>query len=68
VEEGVGGVGEAARAAHDGDAFPHAAGAGAGFGSGGEIEVDVVGDDQVELAVAVIVDEGAASAPLLAGA
>ncbi len=33
-----------------------------------EIEVDVVGDDEVELAVAVVVDEGAAGAPLLAGA
>ena len=34
----------------------------------GEIEVDVVGDDEVELAVAVVVDEGAAGAPLFAGA
>jgi hypothetical protein len=28
--------------------------------------VDVVGDDEVEFAIAVVVDEGAASAPLLA--
>ena len=68
VVEDVGGVVEAARAAHDGHAFPHAACGFSGRRNLGEIEVDVVGDGDVELAVAVVVDEGAASSPLLAGA
>ena len=68
VEESVGGVGKAARAAHDGDALPHAAGAGARLGGGGEVEVDVVGDEDIEFAVTVVVDEGTAGAPLFAGA
>ena len=67
VEEEVGGMGEAARAAHDGDAFPGAGGGFAGGGGLGEVEVDVVGDGEVELAVAVVVDEGAAGTPFLAG-
>ena len=66
--EDVGGVLEAARAAHDGHAFPDAAEALSGRGDLVEIEVDVVGDGDVELAVAIVVDEGAAGAPLLAGA
>ncbi len=68
VEEEVGGVGEAAWAAHDGGSLPGAAGGFSGGGSFGEVEVDVGGDHQVELAVAVVVDEGAAGAPLIAGA
>ena len=68
VIDHVGRAGKAARTAHDGDAFPHATGASAGLGSCREIEVDVVGDDEIEFAVAVVVDEGAAGAPLFAGA
>ena len=34
----------------------------------GQIEVDIVGDGEIEFAIAVIVDEGAAGAPFLAGA
>ena len=39
-----------------------------GFGHGrrGQIEIDVVGDEQIELPVAIVVDEGAASVPALA--
>ncbi len=68
VEEDVGGAGEAAGAAHDGCALPHAARFGSRSGGGGEVEVDVVGDDEIEAAVAVVVEEGAACAPLFAGA
>ena len=59
---------EPARTAHDGHALPHAAGSLAGLGHVLDVEVDVVGDGDVELAVAIVVDEGAAGAPLLAGA
>ena len=64
----MGGVGEAARTAHDGGALPGAAGGFAWGGGFGEVEVHVGGDHQVELAVAVVVDEGAAGAPLVSGA
>ena len=59
---------QAARSAHHRDAFPYAGGALAGSGRSGEIEVDVVGDDQIEPAVAIVIDEGTASAPGFAGA
>ena len=41
---------------------------GAGFrdGRGGQIEIDVVGDEQIEFAVAVVVHESAAGVPALA--
>src|SRR5262249_42286441 len=41
----------------------------AGFGNrcGGQVQVDVVGDEKVEVAVAIVVDEGAAGVPALAG-
>ncbi len=68
VVENVRRAGQAAGTAHDGDALPHAAEASAGLGSCREIEVDVVGDDEIEFAVAVVVDEGAAGAPFFAGA
>ena len=60
--------GQTLRAAHHGSAFPHAGGALTGSGRGREIEVDVVGDHEIEMAVAVVVDEGAAVAPGFAGA
>src|SRR5216683_2966269 len=54
---------QAAWAAHHRHAFPHAGGPLAGSGRGGQIEIDVVGDEQIELAVAVVVNKGAAGAP-----
>src|SRR5271167_4017890 len=59
--------GESLWAAHDRDAFPDAGGALTGSGCGGEIEVDIVGDHYIEVAIAIVVDEGAAVAPGLAG-
>ena len=55
------------RAAVDRHAFPEAVRAGAGLGRGGEIEAQVVGDEQVEPAVPVVVDERAAGAPTRPG-
>src|SRR2546425_10566760 len=56
---------QAGRAAGDHDAFVEA---GAGFGNGrrGEVEVNVIGDEEIEAAVAVVVHEGAAGVPALA--
>ena len=53
---------EAGRAAGDLHALVLAAG---GFRDGGglDVEVDVVGDEEVEMAVAVVVEEGAAGVP-----
>ena len=53
---------QARRAAGDLDAFVGAAG---GLGERGrlDVEVDVVGDEEVEVAVAVVVEEGAAGVP-----
>ena len=39
-----------------------------GAGAVDKIEVHVVGDHQIEMAVAIVVDEGASGAPGLAGA
>jgi hypothetical protein len=64
VVEDVGRVLETARAAHDGNPLPDASGSLARRGRKGEVEVHVVGDGEVELAVAVVVDEGTAGAPL----
>ena len=61
-------AGQALRAAHDRDAFPQAVDAFAGRGRGGDVEVHVIRDHEVEMAVAVVVHEGAAGAPGLAGA
>lgn len=54
---------KAARAAHDGNAFPDARGAVTRSRCGGEIEVDVIGDHQVEMAITVVIDKGAAISP-----
>ena len=59
---------EAARPAHDGHALPHTTGGLAWLGHVLNVEVDVVGDGDVEFAIAVVVDEGATCPPLLAGA
>src|SRR5208282_6531585 len=48
--------GEPLRAAHHRDAFPDARGTLTGRGSGREIKVDVIGDHQVEMAVAIVVN------------
>ena len=53
---------QAGWAAGDLNAFVGAAG-GFGVGRGLDVEVDVVGDEEVEMAVAVVVEEGAAGVP-----
>ena len=58
-------AGQAARAAHDRDAFPYAGRALPGSGRGGNVEVHVIGDHEVEMAVAVVVHESAAGTPEL---
>src|SRR6185312_15404904 len=58
--------GKSARTAVDRDAFPGAVGILAGLGKMRQIERDVVGDEEIEPAIAVVVDEAAARAPTLA--
>ena len=53
---------QARRPAGDQDSLV-SAGAILGQGRGLQIEVDVVGDEEIEMAVAVVVDEGAAGVP-----
>src|SRR6266704_1847201 len=63
VEENVGVAGSTTRAAHDGDAFPLALG---GLGLGGSffrVELDVIADEKIEAAVAVVIEPGTAGAP-----
>src|SRR5215468_784955 len=55
--------GEATWAAHHWHAFPHARGTLTGSGSSGNIEINVVGDNQVEQPIAVVVYESAARTP-----
>jgi len=57
---------QAGRAAGDHDAFVKA-GAGFGDGRGFQVEVDVIGDEEIEMAVAIVVHEGTAGVPALAG-
>src|SRR5229473_2372588 len=56
---------ESRRAAGDHDAFVEA---GTGFGNrrGLQVEIDVVGDEKIEVAVAIVVHESAAGVPALA--
>src|SRR6266852_6235501 len=54
---------QSARAAHHRNSLPYAGGKLAGSGSAGQIEVHVVGDDQIELSVTVVIDERTARAP-----
>ena len=67
VEEVVFFAAEASGAAHDLDAAEGAAGVADGFGAGDggifEVEVDVAGDEEVEVAVAVVVSEGGSGGP-----
>ena len=67
VIEEIFSAGEAGRSAGYDDAF---VGAGTFFGerSGFQVEVDVVGDEEIEMAVFVVVDPGAAGVPARFGA
>src|SRR5439155_8595542 len=58
---------ETRRAASNHNAFVEAR-AGFGNGRGLQVEIDVVGDEEIEAAVAIVVDESAAGVPALAGA
>ena len=63
VEEEIGVGGEASWAAHDGDALPLAEVAHLDGGWFVGVERDVVADEEVEVSVAVVVEEGASRAP-----
>src|SRR6266436_2478035 len=67
VVEDVLRAGKSAGSAHHGHSFPHAGRALTGSGSGRKVEVDVVGDHEIEVAVAIVVNPGAPRAPRLAG-
>ena len=54
---------QSARAAHHGNSLPHTVRTLPRCGSGGQIKVHVVGYHQVEFAVTVVIDKGAARAP-----
>src|SRR5580704_10546558 len=54
---------KSARSAFDGDAFPIAIDVVAGFGHALEIEIDIVGNEEIKMAVAVVIDEGCAGTP-----
>src|SRR6266404_2543211 len=56
---------ESRRTARDHDAFVEA-GTGFGNGRGLQVEIDVVGDEEIEVAVAIVVHESAAGVPALA--
>ena len=66
VIENVLRAGKSARAAHHGNPFPDAGRPLSRRGRGREIEIHIVGDNQIEAAIAIVVDEGAARAPGLA--
>ncbi len=57
---------QSSRAAHHRRALPDARRAVSRRRRGREIEVHVIGDDEIELAVAIVVNEGAAASPSLA--
>src|SRR5215831_13222767 len=63
VVKSVGSGRQASRAAHYRQALPHAILVAAFWGSRRQVKVDVAGHEQVEFAVAIIVDKTAASAP-----
>jgi len=58
---------QAGRAAGDHDAFVKA-GAGFGDGRGFQIEINIIGDEEIKMAVAIVIHEGAAGVPALASA
>ncbi len=63
VVENVFRRGQSARAAHHRRALPDARGTISRRGRGREIEVNVIRNDEIELAVTIVVHEGAAAAP-----
>src|SRR5437868_15116126 len=67
VIENVLRAGKSAGAAHHGHSFPHAGRTLAGSWRGRKVEVDVVGDHEIEVAVAIVVNPRAPRAPRLAG-
>src|SRR5207302_4144193 len=54
------------RSAHYRHAFPHAAQSLAWFGRGLEVEQNIVGDEKIELAIAVVIEKSATCSPRLA--
>ncbi len=63
VVKDVGVAGKPARAAHHRDAFPLTAAGSPDGGSLRGIKLDVIADEQIEVAVAIIVEKSAARAP-----
>ena len=63
VVERVMGRGQSLRAAHNWRAFPEAGRHLAGFWRPAQIQIDIIGDEDVQLAVAVVIQERAAAAP-----
>src|SRR5262249_43746790 len=63
VVERVGSRRQPSRAAHNRQALPHAIRVAAFRGCRGYIKVDIMSYEQIELAVTIIVDKGAAGAP-----
>ncbi len=54
---------QSARTAHDGNTFPDTRGGAAGLGRVLGIEIHVVGDEEIEAAVAIVIDKAAAGGP-----
>src|SRR5208283_1203460 len=54
---------QAHRSTHDRETHPHALAGVAGLGGVGGVELEIVGDEEVEVAVAVVVEKGATGAP-----
>ena len=65
VIKNVGVAGQSARAAHHRDAFPLAVEASVGGRRFVGIEFDVVADEEIQVAVAVVVEPGAAGSPAI---
>ncbi len=64
VVEGVGIAGEPARTAHHRDSFPLAIDLFLGWNKGRRVQVDVVADEKVEVAVAIVVEPCTACSPM----
>ncbi len=65
MEENILAAIHARRAAGNHDALVEA---GAGFGNrrGGQVHIDVISDEEIEFAVAIVIDEGTAGVPAFA--
>ena len=68
VVKNVGRTVQTSGAAHHWNSLPGAAGRRTGSRRGCQVEADVVGDSQVELAIAIVIDKSAARSPQLARA